>query len=251
MAPFFRRRRSADGVVEPAARRLLAVLPARRGARGDRRIFCSASRILRRMLRRQFSDGVVLATLICLTWGTNLFHYAVFDGTFSHAYAFFLVCAWLWLVERWWDRPTLWRSVAIGAVAALNVLVRHTNAIFVLLLPLYGIVGWRDVRRARSSCAIGGAARPGRGGRRRGAGAAARALQMGHRPVARQRVRHTRDGLLVWVAAPGGAAVQHAEGAVLLVADSAVERGRRLSWRPDGPGRSSFRPSCCSPFRPG
>ncbi len=63
--------------------------------------------ILRRMLRRQFSDGVVLATLICITWGTNLFHYAVFDGTFSHAYAFFLVCVWLWLVERWWDRPTV------------------------------------------------------------------------------------------------------------------------------------------------
>jgi hypothetical protein len=102
--------------------------------------------ILRRMLRRQFSDGVVLATLICIAWGTNLFHYAVFDATFSHAYAFFLVCAWLWLVERWWDRPTVGLSLAIGAVAALTVLVRHTNAIFVLVLPLYGIVAWRDVR---------------------------------------------------------------------------------------------------------
>jgi len=102
--------------------------------------------ILRRMLRQQFSDGVVLATLICITWGTNLFHYAVFDGTFSHAFAFFLVCVWLWLVEQWWERPTLACSLAIGGVAALNVLVRHTNAIFILLLPLYGIVHWRDVR---------------------------------------------------------------------------------------------------------
>ncbi len=102
--------------------------------------------IVRRMLRRQFSDGVVLATLVCVTWGTNLFHYAVFDGTFSHAYAFFLVCVWIWLVERWWERPTTACSLAIGAVAALNVLVRHTNAIFVLVLPLYGIVFWRDVR---------------------------------------------------------------------------------------------------------
>jgi hypothetical protein len=102
--------------------------------------------ILRRMLRQQFSDGVVLATLICITWGTNLFHYAVFDGTFSHAFAFFLVCVWIGLVEQWWDRPTLACSIAIGGVAALNVLVRHTNAIFVLLLPLYGLVHWRDVR---------------------------------------------------------------------------------------------------------
>jgi hypothetical protein len=88
---------------------------------------------------------VVLATLIGITWGTNLFHYAVFDGTFSHVYAFFTVAVWLWLVERWWDRPALWCSLAIGIVAALNVLIRHTNAIYLLVLPLYGITRWRDL----------------------------------------------------------------------------------------------------------
>ena len=102
--------------------------------------------LLRSMLRQQFSDGVVLATLIGITWGTNLFHYAVFDGTFSHVYAFVTVCLWLWLVERWWDRPARWCSVALGVVAALNVLIRHTNAIYLLVLPLYGITRWPDVR---------------------------------------------------------------------------------------------------------
>jgi hypothetical protein len=101
--------------------------------------------ILRRLLLRHFSDGVVLATLICLTFGTNLFHYAVFDGTFSHAYAFFVICVWLSLVEQWWERPTIANSAGLGAVMALNVLVRHTNAIYVLLLPLYGITRWEDV----------------------------------------------------------------------------------------------------------
>ena len=102
--------------------------------------------LLRRMLLRQFGDGVVLATLICITWGTNLFHYAVFDGTFSHAYAFFVVCLWIWLVERWWERPTPGCSLALGGVAALGVLIRHSNAIYALILPLYGIVDWRDAR---------------------------------------------------------------------------------------------------------
>ena len=105
--------------------------------------------LLRRMLRRQFSDGVVIATLICITWGTNLFHYAVFDGTFSHAYAFFLIGGWLWLVDRWWDSPTLALSLAAGAVAGLIGLMRLTNLVYVLVLPLYGVVRWRDaVERA-------------------------------------------------------------------------------------------------------
>ncbi|MCU1385892.1 MAG: hypothetical protein JWL71_4589 [Acidobacteria bacterium] len=102
--------------------------------------------LLRSILRRQFSDGVVLATLIGITWGTNLFHYAVFDGTFSHVYAFFTICVWLWLVDRWWDRPDPWCSVALGVVAALDVLIRHTNAIYLVMLPLYGITRWHDVR---------------------------------------------------------------------------------------------------------
>jgi hypothetical protein len=104
--------------------------------------------VLRGILRRHFSDGVVLATLVSITWGTNLFHYGVFDGTFSHVYAFFLVCLWLLLVEQWWERePPTWRlSLALGAVAALILLVRHTNAIFFFVLPLYGVTRWDDLR---------------------------------------------------------------------------------------------------------
>jgi len=33
--------------------------------------------ILRRLLLRHFSEPVVLATLVSITFGTNLFHYAV------------------------------------------------------------------------------------------------------------------------------------------------------------------------------
>jgi hypothetical protein len=102
--------------------------------------------VLRRILTRHFSGGIALATLIGITWGTNLFHYGVFDGTFSHVFSFFLVCLWLLLVEEWWPRPTWGRSLALGGVAALIVLVRHTNAMFLLVLPLYGVTGWPSLR---------------------------------------------------------------------------------------------------------
>jgi len=109
--------------------------------------FLAGLAVLRRILMRRFTSGVVLATLVCLTWGTNLFHYGVFDGTFSHAFAFFEVCLWLWVVEDWW-RPaaaTVPRSIALGLAAGVIVLTRHTNVIFLGLLPLFGVSTWRDV----------------------------------------------------------------------------------------------------------
>jgi len=104
--------------------------------------------LLRRILCRHFSNGVVLATLVSITWGTNLFHYGTWDGTFSHVYSFFLICLWLLMIERWWEqeRPTWRLSLALGVVAALIFLVRHTNLIFLLVLPLYGVARWRDLR---------------------------------------------------------------------------------------------------------
>jgi hypothetical protein len=110
--------------------------------------FLAGLAVLRGILTRHFTDGVVLATLVCITWGTNLFHYGVFDGTFSHAFSFFLVCLWLLIIERWWEqeRPTWRLSLALGAVAALIVLVRHTNAIYLLVLPFYGVTRSSDLR---------------------------------------------------------------------------------------------------------
>jgi hypothetical protein len=108
--------------------------------------FLAGLALLRVLLRPHFTDGVVLATLVCITWGTNLFHYGVAEGTFSHAFAFFLVCAWMLVVERWWDEPTGFRSVMLGIVAALIVLTRHPNAIFLLVLPLYGVTNLDEMR---------------------------------------------------------------------------------------------------------
>jgi len=98
-------------------------------------------------LSRHFTRGIVLATLVCLTWGTNLFHYGVFDSTFSHSFSFFLVAAWLAGVERWWESATPGRTLTLAVVAALIVLVRLPNAIFLLVLPLYGVSSWPALAR--------------------------------------------------------------------------------------------------------
>ena len=95
--------------------------------------------VLRAVLVRHFPPAPTLAALTALTFGTNLFHYGTYDATFSHIYSFFLICALIALTERWWDRSSWGVSAALGAVAALVFLTRHTNAVFWVMVPLYGI----------------------------------------------------------------------------------------------------------------
>jgi hypothetical protein len=107
--------------------------------------------ILGRLLSRYFPDRVVAVTLLALAFGTNLFHYATYDATFSHAFSFFLIAALLELTDRWYVSPDGRTSLWLAVVAALIVLARHTNAIVLLVVPLGDprmfIRHWRQVTR--------------------------------------------------------------------------------------------------------
>ena len=85
-----RRRPRADAMDEPVGRRLHAVLPARR--RAGRAVLdgCGlgappprASPPLQRARHCRDAASTILL-------GTNLYHYATFDSSYSHAYSFFL-----------------------------------------------------------------------------------------------------------------------------------------------------------------
>jgi hypothetical protein len=95
--------------------------------------------VLRRVLRRHFTDAVTAATLATILLGTNLYHYATFDSSYSHAYSFFLFAAFLDLTPRWHAHPDMPASVLLGVVAGLIVLTRHTNGLFLLFFPFYGV----------------------------------------------------------------------------------------------------------------
>jgi hypothetical protein len=95
--------------------------------------------VLRGVVRRHFSDAVTAATLLTILLGTNLYHHATFDSSYSHPYSFFLFAAFLGLTEIWHAQPRRWTSILLGVVAGLIVLTRHTNVLFLLFFPLYGV----------------------------------------------------------------------------------------------------------------
>ena len=106
--------------------------------------------VLRRLLLRHFTDRVTAATLVAILLGTNLYHYATFDSSYSHAYSFFLFAAFLWLTEQWDHARDPRQAALLGVVAGLIVLTRHTNVLFLFCLPLFGVTGVRSLSaRAR------------------------------------------------------------------------------------------------------
>jgi hypothetical protein len=121
--------------------------------------------VLRRLLMRHFSDAVTAATLLALLFGTNLYHYATYDSSYSHAYSFFLFASFLYVVDRWWDSrlgplpradrhaPRRDLSILLGLLAGLIVLTRHTNALLLLIFPLYGVTDTASLRAASNSLA--------------------------------------------------------------------------------------------------
>jgi hypothetical protein len=109
--------------------------------------FLAGVAILGRLLLRHFSPGVAFATLTTITFGTNLFHYGVYDSTFSHAFSFCLIAALLDLVDRWRADPGWPTSLYLAVVSALIVLTRHTNVLFLLIVPLSDLRGFWDRRR--------------------------------------------------------------------------------------------------------
>ena len=112
--------------------------------------------VMRTLLRRHFTDGVTTLTLLALLFGTGLYHYATYDSSYSHAYSFFLLAAFLALTERWWsseDKASPWLSALLGAIAALIVLTRHTNALFLLLFPFFGVRDRATLRAAGTTLA--------------------------------------------------------------------------------------------------
>jgi hypothetical protein len=101
------------------------------------------------VLAASFSTRVVAWTLVVIVFGTNLFHYATYDGIFSHAFSFFLFALFLACASRWRQRLDVRSTMAIAVVAGLITLVRPTNSlVFVYAFAADTPEWWARLQRA-------------------------------------------------------------------------------------------------------
>jgi hypothetical protein len=95
--------------------------------------------ILRKWLSVYFPDKIVAATLGVLAFGTNLFYYVIGHGPMPHAYLFFLLTAFAWLILRFFEKPGWRLAFGIGLVGGLAVLIRPVHIVIWLAPLLYGL----------------------------------------------------------------------------------------------------------------
>jgi hypothetical protein len=97
---------------------------------------------LRRFFLQYYSKRIVYLILLSLIFGTHVFHYGTYDNTFSHIFSFFLFSALLYYIPRFYNNFNLKYSLIIAALSGLIVLVRPTNAVFLVFIPLFDVLSF-------------------------------------------------------------------------------------------------------------
>jgi len=100
---------------------------------------------LRKVLLKYFSDLIAALTLIIIGTGTNLYWYATVEAPMSHGYSFALFCVFLFLMEKWHEKPKWKTSLFLGLIFGLITLVRPSNGLIVILFILFNIVKREDI----------------------------------------------------------------------------------------------------------
>ena len=105
-----------------------------------------AIHLLKKLLSRWFLPRPVVLSIVCIGLGTNLFYYSTAEPGMSHVYGFFLVTCVISLLSKWCEKPLPIVAVGMSIVISIAILVRPTNAILLILLPLWKVNTWEGFK---------------------------------------------------------------------------------------------------------
>ncbi len=94
---------------------------------------------LRKVLLKYFKDNVVAFVLGAYVFGSNYLNYASIDLAMTHNWLFTTYAILLYITIIFYEKPSLKKAIAIGALVGINALVRPTDIISVIIPLLWGI----------------------------------------------------------------------------------------------------------------
>ncbi|GEM_PF-1353400 len=92
---------------------------------------------LAKYLANVFNERIAFLTVIFITFGTSLFHYATYDAIFSHIYSYCFVVLLIYLTEKFWQNPTFKDAIILGGVIGVLFLIRNYNLALASFFFLY------------------------------------------------------------------------------------------------------------------
>jgi len=95
--------------------------------------------LLRKILKKYFSDGIVAAVLFVIGFASNYLQYSAYDNLFQHVYLFTLYCAIILLSIEWNKSPKYSASILLGLSCGLAALTRPTEIVTALIPLLWGV----------------------------------------------------------------------------------------------------------------
>ncbi len=101
---------------------------------------------LRKILLKYVNEKAAAFSLFAVGAGTNLFYYVTYEAAMSHSYNFFLIVLFTLIVIHFHEKTNLKNSIILGLLSGLIVLIRPTNIIILLLIPLYGINNYKTLK---------------------------------------------------------------------------------------------------------
>jgi hypothetical protein len=102
---------------------------------------------LRKFLLRFFNEPVTAIVLGSCLFGTMLFNYTFVQSELTHGYLFCLFCIFLYLTERWHCQPTYGKTIWVGLVTGLIVLIRPTEVFIFLFFIFWDVRSFGDLKK--------------------------------------------------------------------------------------------------------
>jgi len=100
-----------------------------------------------KLLRQYFSVKVSYFTVLTLLLGTNMLEYATQGSSFTHVYSLFLIATTLYLTPKWYKNMTYRTSILLAVLLALNVVVRPTNILILIVFLLWNVTNLTQLRQ--------------------------------------------------------------------------------------------------------
>lgn len=100
----------------------------------------------RKLLLEYFSEFITFVVIVSVFFGTNLFHYSVQESAMPHAYEFALGAIFLYFVNKWHHKQSIYNSIMIGLLSGLISLIRPNNVLVLLIFAFWNVGSFNDFK---------------------------------------------------------------------------------------------------------